>query len=239
MKTKIYALRDETRYLRYIGKTIKPIESRLAAHIYGARKGEDSHKANGIRLMLNNGFLPSITLIQEAEGDGCKEEMAWIRYLRSKGVVLWNETDGGEGVTMTKEIRAKISAFHKGRKHTPEQIAKQSVSLKGFKHTLETRARMREAKIGIPVTWGAKISAGKMGHPVSKKQIAKWKATRIARDNFRHTKETKEKLRLASIGRFVSQETRIKIGLANKGRKFSAEQRSHMGCKAKMKKVTF
>lgn len=108
MTTKIYALR-ERHFVRYIGKTINSLESRLNDHLADARKGINTHKANWIRQMLDRGELPSITLIAKVDGDGNKEEIAWIKYFRDHGIELTNNTEGGEGGNPSRESRKKNS----------------------------------------------------------------------------------------------------------------------------------
>lgn len=57
VKTKIYALRGENKFVRYVGKTVHPLERRLAGHLDGARKGEKTYKGCWIHSMLNKGLL--------------------------------------------------------------------------------------------------------------------------------------------------------------------------------------
>ena len=98
MKTKIYALRDETRYLRYVGKTSRSLKERLQGHLLSARKGAKNHRCAWIRSMFKRGFLPTITLIAEVDGDGCKEEIAWIKYLKDKGVEMMIKARTGKEI---------------------------------------------------------------------------------------------------------------------------------------------
>jgi len=83
--TLIYALRDG-RWIKYVGKTCKALEWRLSSHLTAARRGDASHRGRGIRKMLQEGRLPTITLIQVVNGGGNKEEIAWIAYFRSYGM---------------------------------------------------------------------------------------------------------------------------------------------------------
>ena len=111
MKTKIYILCDPDGKIRYVGKTIKKyLSSRLTAHLWEARCGAKNHRCNWIRSILSKGYIPSISLIGEVKGNGCKEEIAWIKYFRDEGIKLVNGTDGGEGqhgVIVSKETREK------------------------------------------------------------------------------------------------------------------------------------
>jgi hypothetical protein len=111
VRTKIYCLRDEHGHIRNIGKTSKPLECRLAGHLYEAQHGGRNHRCNGIRAMLRRGFTPIINLITEVKNNnGNDAEIAYIKYYRERGFNLWNETDGGDGNSNPSvETRQKIS----------------------------------------------------------------------------------------------------------------------------------
>ena len=98
-------------------------------------------------------------------------EKAYIKVYREAGYNLVNVTDGGEGVTMTleireklrisalgnsralgavrsKETREKIRNFQTGKHHSPEAKEKMSKSHRGKTHSLETLEKMRLPQIG-------------------------------------------------------------------------------------------
>lgn len=194
--TKVYALRGDNWFVRYVGKTIRSLQSRLAGHLDGARKGNQTHKARWIRSMLNRGLIPTITLLGEYEGDGSKEEIAWIKYFRDHGIKLTNATDGGEGtINPTKETRAKLRRARLG-KHQSE-AAKKKVSL---------------ARRGKPLSEAhrRKIQASLMGHASWNKGL-RWKQTEDAKKRMsehhnspgmagkHHSVETKEKMRASAL----------------------------------------
>jgi len=96
-------------------------------------------------------------------------EVHWIAYFGSFGEGGYNLTSGGgQGITVSKETRAKLSeanknrpspseetraklsAAKKGKKRSEEQQAKLSAALRGKKRSDETRAKMSEAKKGKP-----------------------------------------------------------------------------------------
>jgi hypothetical protein len=95
--TKIYVLHDGDGAVRYIGKTRRSLPSRLAGHLQDARNGKTSRKSRWIQNMISVGRFPEITLVGEAQGNGNREEIAWIAYGRSVGWELTNGTDGGSG----------------------------------------------------------------------------------------------------------------------------------------------
>lgn len=198
MQTTIYALR-ENGFVRYVGKTIKPLESRLGGHLQAARRGEDTYKGRWIRKMFSRGLSPTITVLEVAEGDGSKEEIAWIAYFRSYGIKLTNGTDGGEGGVPTEAVRAKLR--RKKPPRTAAHSAKIAAALQGRHPTEEQRANMREAKKGWRCTWGDKISKTLMGHPVSKEQEQKRQVTIAANGGLHHTEKHKQYMHEIMKGR--------------------------------------
>ncbi|MFA5377923.1 MAG: hypothetical protein WC455_19390 [Dehalococcoidia bacterium] len=160
MITLIYAIRDN-HWIKYVGKTCKALEWRLADHLTGARKGDQSYRGRGLRKMLREGRFPTISLIQVANGYGDKEEKAWIAYFRSYGIKLWNMTDGGDGVadstgkigkkiskTLTQmyvdhpEVKAKLASYRLGSHHSEKTIT----GMKIARNTPAARKRNSEAQ---------------------------------------------------------------------------------------------
>jgi len=102
--------------IRYIGKTIDSLSRRFQGHLINARSGKRNHRCNWMRSLLKQGITPSIIQIGEVEGDGCREEIAWIKYFRDEGVDLVNATDGGEGTlgfSPSIKTRKKMSLTRK------------------------------------------------------------------------------------------------------------------------------
>lgn len=214
MSAKIYAIRDN-HWIRYVGKTVKSLETRLAEHLRNARDGEDTHKGCGIRKMLREGKLPTITLITTAEGNGFKEEMKWIAYFQSRGIKLWNETAGGEGVTMTTEIRAKIGRGNKGKQRTEETRKKLCIARANRVPFSPEKQAEIIARI-IAKTTGQKRSPEQIQR-ISDSQ--KGKVLSVA-----HRAAVSKGL----IGRIVLPITRERIRKALKGRPFSEEHKKNL-----------
>jgi len=143
MKTKIYALRNEDRWLRYVGKTIVSLKHRMYYHLWEAQSKEINHRCNWIRSMLRKNLLPTITLIEEVEGDGCKEEIKWIKYFRDHGIKLVNSTNGGDGLIGWRASE-KTKAKHRAFRHS--EVSKQKISKAhlGMGHTEKTKQILRE-----------------------------------------------------------------------------------------------
>jgi hypothetical protein len=174
MKTKIYVLCEPDGEIRYIGKTSLSLLARLISHFAEARRGDRiernrlNHRLNWLRSVLSKGYLPKIDLIGEVDGDGCREEIAWIAYGRQEGWRLVNGTDGGEGhlgwspseETLRKmsksskghlvsfELREKLSRVHKGKKISIKQREQISASLRNRPKSNEHRKKIGDALRG-------------------------------------------------------------------------------------------
>jgi hypothetical protein len=118
--TKIYALIDLTTPawdIRYVGKTIRPLDRYLKLHIKAARAYNKRHVERWIRKMgYQVGILELATYPNEIAGFAAEKE--YIKLLREAGCNLTNETDGGEGAS--------------GFKRTGEENIKRSISLRKY-----------------------------------------------------------------------------------------------------------
>lgn len=92
-------------------------------------------------------------VLREVAGDGSDFEIRYIRVSRRLGIRLVNSTNGGDGVTMTPEIRGKIGDKNrgkpnsmKGKSRSPEFCASISASKIGHEVSLETRKKISDTK---------------------------------------------------------------------------------------------
>ena len=208
MSTEIYTLQDDKGTVRYVGKTMQGLQRRLTVHMITARSGERNHRCNWLRSCLTNGYIPTIQRIDCVNGDGCKEEMYWIKEYRRRGSNLTNATDGGEGTlgcVPSAETRRKLSEAGKSRVVTAETRKKISDKAKGNKYALGHVQTEEERR---------KHSEAMKGKLVGRK----------------HSEETKLKISEAGKRRgFVqSKEHKLKIYLAHKGSKRSDEAKQKM-----------
>lgn len=136
---------------------------------------------------------------------------------------LRNRTDGGEGgsgAVRTAEMKAKVSAVHKGLRHTAEAIAKMIKSRTGSKRSEETKARMsasfRGRKLGpMSEEEKAKRSAALKGRPKPQGFSEKISAANRRR---KLSEESKAKISRSLTGKKASEETRAKQSAIRKGR---------------------
>lgn len=135
--------------IRYVGATTQCLTERLAQHIRNSKRGEKTHKAEWVRLLLRNGVRPEIELVEQSVS--LDRECFWIAHYRKLGVDLTNGTDGGDGcIGLSEEARARIGEASKGRIWSPESREKLSQSRKGFKASHETREKIRQLRLGKP-----------------------------------------------------------------------------------------
>lgn len=191
--THIYSLHDPaSNELRYIGKTVQPVNQRLSQHRIQA-KGRRTHLAYWIGSL---GLVcPTIRLMAIVEDSISSEvERSLIAIYRRDGFRLTNSTDGGEGMrghVPSQQTRAKISKalkgnqFALGAKHTAEMNAHKSVRLRGNKHTLGYKP---------PLEVRLKISAAMRGIKKSPAHCAAMRAVRLGK---KHPPERVESNRAA------------------------------------------
>lgn len=213
MKTTfIYALCEpRTRTVRYIGKTGN-LKKRLRNHLCSKEK---THLGYWIRGVVARGEKPEMIVLRKVEGDGSDTEIRYIRVSRRLGIRLVNSTDGGDGVTMTPEIRRKIGDKNrgkpnvmKGRVRPPEFGASISATKMGHEVLLETRRKISETKksrkLKHPPEWCAAQSLRMSGknHPLFGKH---------------HSEKTRELQSAAKLGKPATESQLANLLLGRKG----------------------
>ena len=94
----VYALVDpRSGWIRYVGKTVGTLSSRMSEHMY-SRKREDTPVYRWIRKLSYEKLRPSIVELQRVtESRVNKAEIFWIAQARSLFPEMLNVGDGGEG----------------------------------------------------------------------------------------------------------------------------------------------
>jgi group I intron endonuclease len=128
----IYLIRNTVTGKAYIGKTTHDFQTRWKQHLRDARYGKwESYFHSAIRKHGEGVFTHQILATAASLAELNRAEIHYIALHQTLNRELgYNCTAGGEGVTMTPEIRAKISAKAMGRKLTPEHRASVSAGLK-------------------------------------------------------------------------------------------------------------
>lgn len=180
--------------MRYVGKTIKSLRSRLRRHL---REYDGSYRANWVRSAVD----VQMHLVAEVEGDGSAQEVELIAGLRRLGARLVNTTDGGDSGCLGYKhsettrarmreiaiarisayspekkaaIAAKMGASKKGVRYSAAVRERMGNSRRGLKHSAEARANMSAAKKGLPKSpeWRAKIADSLRGRKLSPERRA-------------------------------------------------------------------
>lgn len=151
MTTKIYALTEpDGETIRYIGKTVSRLSSRLQSHLYRCRRNIDgSPKGLWIRSLIESGEKPRIKHIrtvsdQEDWVDAEKQEIAKHKDI---GFDLLNVSDGGNGshqiknrIVLDKELLSILGVL-------PDSLVAQKLGV-----TRKAVTYHRE-KLGIPASF--------------------------------------------------------------------------------------
>lgn len=163
-----------------------------------------------------HGFRVEIIERFDSEQEALDHEVFLIAKFRSLGADLCNITNGGEGVTSeswTPELRAMLSAAHKG-KHISD----------------ETRKKMSESAKGRPMSPEAieKTASFHRGRKRSQETIDKMSAALKGKGLGRkRSPESIEKVRLANLGSKRSDEQRAKMSASAKGSKKGPMTQEH------------
>lgn len=183
IETIIYGLVDpRTDELRYVGKTIHHLNSRLRSHIDDAQVIKRRHVCAWIRALQREGLEPEVFEVDRALEDWSDREKFWIAYFRFIGCNLTNETIGGEGVPgrkHTEESKLKMSKSAKATNADPVFRQKKSETFKRVHADPEKKARIVD---GIRKAFQrpeviANSNAARVRPDVMERRVASIKAT--------------------------------------------------------------
>jgi group I intron endonuclease len=162
----------------YIGYTSKTIDERFKIHCENARWKRNYALADAIRVYGVPAFTVDLLLQCESHKEACEHEICFIKELNSILPHGYNMTHGGDGVPMTPEVIAKMSASKRG-KITPKMLAS-FARRKGKK--LSEKHKQKLSAIGKgrrkSEEWKLKISLSNLGKKRSLKTCAKISASK-------------------------------------------------------------
>lgn len=186
----IYLLRDPlTGECRYVGKTVKRLETRLQNHIAQAKYYKRRHVCHWISKLIGAGHKPGIELIETVPSgqDWQSRESFWIGRYRAQGCALTNLTDGGEG-------------WH-GLRHSEEWKREMSARLKGRSLGPEWKKRIGDKARGRPCTESAKLklSAAFTGRIVSDETRRRMSAARRGKGSMPGENNPRAKLNASDV----------------------------------------
>lgn len=150
---KIYELRDPrdiSKSPRYIGITIKELNSRLSRHLTKNSLKSKTYKNRWITKLLKESVKPTIHLIEEVIGwsYACEVEKYWIKEFKNQGYKLTNSTEGGEGsvgIVVRKDTRKKLSKNSSGKNNAMYGKSGELSPCWGLKHSEETKLKRKNS----------------------------------------------------------------------------------------------
>ena len=174
----IYCITNSINGKQYVGLTTRNIEESKSYY------GSGVYINRSIKKYGKKNFKKEILELCNNDKQLKKQEIHWIQKLNTKAPNGYNLTDGGDGVlNPTEEVRTKISEKLKllvGEKH-PHW---------GMTRTDETKLKMRNAQLGIPVSLEAKkkISEKLSGRKLSKAICKKMSESKMGHSVSEHTR---------------------------------------------------
>lgn len=212
----IYGLYDPRNdELRYIGKSKDP-NQRLFDHLSTVKNNEISSKANWLRELISEGYIPLVKILEKTDDINWEEaEKRWIREGREKGLNLLNVADGGNN-----------PPDWLGKKQSPYHVQKRVEARKAkgnYHHSEETRKKISENRKGKATGTDNGFYGKKHPREIMDK-IREINKNRPGVNKGRHlSDETKKKISEANKGKTRSAEDREKLSRLFKGRKMSPE----------------
>ena len=203
----VYSLIDpRNKEIRYIGKTVVSLSTRLSQHIYAAKNNKwKSHVNNWIVSVLNSGNNPVVNVLSVVSDKYvlAKEEIRLIAYYLKRGARLTNLTNGGDGAPGRK---LSDSSKEKLRKANTGKIGYWT----GKKRDPETGKKISQANIGK--------KAWNKGIPLSEDCKKKLRKAMIGRKPSQETRRKLEKIWESRRGKKIPIEVCQKISNALKGK---------------------
>lgn len=187
--------------VRYVGKTSKALEDRLAGHLKDKCK---CHRTNWIKSLSEKPIICLVETVDESEWQ--EREKFWIKHFRdSLGCDLVNGNDGGVGGhNPTKETREKIG--RKTRERMKCQSARDLIS-----RLTKERMSTPEARRKASLIFSQNASSVGERERRSERMRLLWEsgvlrnAQKKTWTGRKHSNETKEKIGAASRGRVQSR----------------------------------
>ena len=162
------------------------------------------------KIVAKHGHAAHIASLWPTEADAFEHEKFLIACFRGMGVDLCNQTDGGDGVPMTDEIRLKLSIASNARWLDEEVRREHGAKTKGRIQSDEEREKRRIS------------STGRKHTDVAKKRMS------LAQTGREISQEHREKLRQANLGKTQTDASNAKRSLSLKGRVFSDAHRAKL-----------
>ena len=117
----------------YVGKTVQIFSRRWRCHVRAASTPLATHLERAIGVYSVDAFDYYAAEHHDTDAQAKQSERYWIVYHKQQGVVLFNQTEGGDGPAgghkiqrgpLTAEHKAKLSVVGKGRPKSEEHRRK-------------------------------------------------------------------------------------------------------------------
>lgn len=192
----IYKITNKINGKAYIGQTVGELRKRWAVHC-ASNYCRALH--NAIKKYGKDAFKLEVIKECSSHEEMNELEKNFIVEHKTRTPAGYNLKEGGSNGSPSEETKAKMSAAHKGKKHTDEARAKISAAKLGYKFSQEARAKMSASQMGNKSAKGNKISP-----------------------------EHKARLLACNLGRKLSEEHKAKLLASNLGKKISDETKAKM-----------
>jgi group I intron endonuclease len=220
MRSYIYIIENKASGMLYVGKA-NDVERRWRRHKQDSSDDPRSYFHRAIRKYGPDNFEVKVVDESDDENYVLKVlEPLWIKQLKDEGYVLYNMTDGGDGIP--------------GLIHSEETKRKMSDSLRGKIRSDETRQKLREANLGKMHSdeTRKKVSEaikGKKKPPRTEEHCKKLSEAAQARGPM--SDEQREKITAGMkasdrVGHPIDEETRAKIAEKLRGQVQSEETKA-------------
>jgi group I intron endonuclease len=218
-KTGIYCIENVLDGKKYIGQAVN-IDQRLKTHFDDLAHNchDNPYLQNAYNKYGKDNFVSSIIMLCNSSVLS-NEEIYCIATIGTKYPTGYNLTDGGDGLkNPTPEVRKKMAdkklgtSFATGHTVTKEHREIVSRSNREREVTEDTRAKMRDAKIGNQSAVGSKSRTGQTNSEETREKLKQ-----AAKNRPPTSDETKEKLRKAQTGRKYTDEDRAKMSQIQTG----------------------
>jgi hypothetical protein len=211
MKFYVYELLDDNQLVFYVGKGSG---RRMWSHVYKARAGEITPRAEYIRKVLSRGGL--VTGRKVFHTDDEQEAFAYEKNLISehgRPPLLNQNSGGGHANDLSFQARQKIAKSRTGVKASDETKQKQRDAKLGTHRTEATKKKISKTLQGRPAPWARLPRTAAYREKMSK--LKKGKPMPVG---------TGANISKAKMGHDVSEDTRRKISISKRKRAREARQ---------------
>jgi group I intron endonuclease len=219
----IYCIERTGDHAVYIGQSVG-CRSRINHHKHHLRKGKHGNSRLQRAYNKYGEEMFAFRVLEACDQSKLDErEQFYLDKAKVSGVAVFNMGDvaacpnrGRKLSPLSDEHKMKISKAVKGYKKSPEECLAIAERTRGRKATEETKEKQRQAKLGRKLTdeHRASLSQARKGKPHPINEAARQRL--IERNKTMvYTPEIIEKLRMASLGRKLSDEAKEKCRQAS------------------------